>query len=385
VAVDDHFTTAEDVPLNVLLAALTANDSDVDGDTLQVYSIANPIGGTLAFDGTYIIFTPTPNYFGPASFTYAITDGQGGSASATVIIDITPVNDPPINTLPASPFSATEDTRVSITGVAVSDADETSGIATQKLAAVQLSVGSGTLRVTLDPGASFKAGTNDSSTFTLGGTQAGINATLATLSYLGNNNFNGNVTLTMRSTDASGLFDQDTLTIAVAAVNDPPVAVDDHFTTAEDVPLNVLLAALTANDSDVDGDPLQVYSIANPIGGTLAFDGTYIIFTPTPNYFGPASFTYAMSDGQGGSATATVNIDVTATPIVLTVTNGPSANPFRFILRGHAGSVYSLQTSSNLHNWSPWRNITNTAGSTLVTDPSASNAPVRFYRAQFIQ
>ena len=120
-------------------------------------------------------------------------------------------------------------------------------------------------------------------------------------------------------------------------------------------------------------------------GGSLSFDGTFIIFTPTPDYFGPASFTYAITDGQGGSATATVNIDITATPIVLTVTNGPSANPFRFILRGHVGSVYSLQTSSNLHNWSTWRNITNTAGSTLVIDPSATNAPVRFYRAQFVQ
>jgi hypothetical protein len=92
-AVDDTLTTNEDTQgmVNVLV-----NDSDQDGDPLTVVGNTNPSHGTVmctpAGDCTY---TPAPNYNGPDSFEYTISDGTG-TATATVNITVTPVNDAPV-------------------------------------------------------------------------------------------------------------------------------------------------------------------------------------------------------------------------------------------------------------------------------------------------
>ena len=78
------------------------------------------------------------------------------------------------------------------------------------LASTQLSVLHGTLAVTAG-GASITG--NNSATLTLSGTEAQINATLATLSYQGGLNFNGSDTLTVLSTDSSASTDTDTVNI----------------------------------------------------------------------------------------------------------------------------------------------------------------------------
>ena len=84
---------------------------------------------------------------------------------------------------------------------------------------------SGTLNVGIAGGATISAGANGSGTLTLTGTQAQINAALATLSYQGNLDFNGSDTLTVLSTDSAGtpLTDTDTVAITVTPVNDAPV------------------------------------------------------------------------------------------------------------------------------------------------------------------
>jgi large repetitive protein len=97
-------------------------------------------------------------------------------------------------------------------------------------------------------------------------------------------------------------------------VNDPPNAVDDSLTTAEDtpsLPLDVL-----ANDSDVDGGPLTVTS-GSPAAahGTVACTTAGLCtYTPAADYHGPDSFVYTVSDGNGGIDTATVAVTVTSVP-----------------------------------------------------------------------
>ena len=77
------------------------NDSDADGDDIKVVSITQPEHGIVKIqeDGT-LLYSPHLDYFNdstsPDSFTYKISDGKGSlSESATVAIEVKPINDPP--------------------------------------------------------------------------------------------------------------------------------------------------------------------------------------------------------------------------------------------------------------------------------------------------
>ena len=94
--------------------------------------------------------------------------------------------------------------------------------------------------------------------------------------------------------------------------NQAPIASDDALSATEDTPLIMTLADLTGNDSDPDGDRLSIISVQAPVHGTVVLDGGTVVFTPDANYNGPASFSYTLSDGRGGTDTATVNLTVGA-------------------------------------------------------------------------
>ncbi|MBD3802757.1 MAG: Hint domain-containing protein [Thioclava sp.] len=90
--------------------------------------------------------------------------------------------------------------------------------------------------------------------------------------------------------------------------NHDPYARDDLATVSynSSVVINVL-----ANDSDPDCDPIRVCQVTDPAHGsvTLNADGT-ITYTPDPDYFGPDTFYYQISDGHGGYDWATVTLTV---------------------------------------------------------------------------
>jgi Bacterial Ig domain len=107
-------------------------------------------------------------------------------------------------------------------------------------------------------------------------------------------------------------------TIALAAVNDAPVARDDAATTYAGTPVRV---DVRANDSDIDGPaPLAVTAASvNPAQGsvTINADGT-LSFTSAPGFVGNALVSYNVSDGGGGTASATLTVAV-APALQLTV------------------------------------------------------------------
>ena len=129
-------------------------------------------------------------------------------------------------------------------------------------------------------------------------------------------NYNGTDSFTYTLKDSLGTADTGTVTLNLAAVHDAPVARTDSFSGAHGHSLagNVLL-----NDSDADGDSLSVTAaaIATAAGGqvTLLADGTFT-YQPATGFVGIDSFAYAVGDGQGGSATATVSLNVFNTPPV---------------------------------------------------------------------
>src|SRR5204862_378178 len=89
VAVNDSYTTTEDTTLNVAAPGVLANDSDVDGDTLNAILVSQPTHGTLTLNGNgSLTYVPASNYLGSDSFTYKANDGQADSGIATVSITI---------------------------------------------------------------------------------------------------------------------------------------------------------------------------------------------------------------------------------------------------------------------------------------------------------
>jgi hypothetical protein len=84
--------------------------------------------------------------------------------------------------------------------------------------------------------------------------------------------------------------------------------VNDTPSTQEDTA--VTFAVLT-NDSDPDGDPLTVTgaTMSNPSQGSVLVNGNgTLTFTPAANFNGPAVINYTISDGQGGTASATATV-----------------------------------------------------------------------------
>jgi serine protease AprX len=96
-ATDDAYGVSEDDTLVVPAPGLLGNDTDDDGDQLTVASHSQPTSGTVtvAADGGFT-YTPDADFAGTDSFTYDVSDGAGGTDTATVVVTVFEVNDAPV-------------------------------------------------------------------------------------------------------------------------------------------------------------------------------------------------------------------------------------------------------------------------------------------------
>ena len=207
VAQDGSASGNEDAPVNGTVFA-----TDVDSPNLT-YSL-----GTQAAHGIVVVnadgsftYTPAQDFNGADSFTFLANDGQADSNAATINLTITPVPDAPVNTVPG-PQTVNEDTAFSIPGMSVDDVDSPTLTTTLTVTNGTLAIVAGAARVT-----GFLT-----SSLTISGTIAEVNAALASVNYLGNPNFAGSNSLTVTTDDGTTTPDVDTIAITVAAVTDAP-------------------------------------------------------------------------------------------------------------------------------------------------------------------
>ena len=301
--------TDEDTPFTIAAADLLANDTDVDAsDTLTITAIDTAgLTGTLTDNGNGT-FTYDPNgqlehlavgESATVSFSYTVSDGNGGTDTATVTLAVDGVNDDPVAVDDIT--TSDEDTALTISGAALltndSDVDASDVLSVLSvddtgLLGTLTDNGNGTF--TYDPNGQFEyLATGESATDTFSYTVS----------------------------DGNGGTDTATVTLTIDGVNDGPLAGDDSATTDEDTVLTISGAALLANDSDVDAsDVLSIQSVDDSaLTGTLTDngDGTYS-YDPNGQFEYLAvgeqatdSFDYTVSDGSGGTDTATVTITVT--------------------------------------------------------------------------
>ena len=94
--------------------------------------------------------------------------------------------------------------------------------------------------------------------------------------------------------------------------NSPPVAVDDgYFSAVAGHAMPILVATLLGNDYDPNGDTVSIVSVAGNENGTASLDGQgHVLFTANAGFIGATTFQYTITDGNGGFATASVNVRV---------------------------------------------------------------------------
>lgn len=277
----DDVSVDEDEVLNG--ASLIANDSDPEGTALTaVAETKNTAHGHVVIntDGTFI-YTPNPDYNGPDSFTYQVCDSDAPvmCSTGTVNITVNPVQDAPIAT--DDVFSTLEDTKLVVPCdcVFINDYDPDGD---PLLGGIMETVKHGT--IVMEPNGTFE--------------------------YMPNQDFFGTDTFTYYVTDGIDTVFGVLVTINVIPVNDPPIAVDDIVEALEDVP-SVL--PILANDKDVDDvlTPAMITIATPPQHGTIQISVDEVIYTSHPDYFGPDTFEYFLTDPHGATSnTAVVTIDV---------------------------------------------------------------------------
>ena len=284
VAVADTLGATEDTTVNYTALQLLGNDSDADGNSLSIASVAQGSNGFVVLngDGT-VTFTLLANFNGVADFSYIATDGTDLSNSALVTVNVAAVNDAPVAV--ADTLSATEDTPVTFTAVQLLGND--TDVENDSLTIASVAQGSNGFVV---------LNSNGSVTFTPAANFTGV----ADFSYI--------------ATDGTDLSNSATVTVNVAAAgNTAPVAVDDTLTATEDTSFTYTALQLLGNDTDADGNNLAIASVTSGSNGTAALnqDGT-VTFTPNADFNGAANFSYTATDGALTSNSATVTVNVTA-------------------------------------------------------------------------
>jgi subtilisin family serine protease len=143
---------------------------------------------------------------------------------------------------------------------------------------------------------------------------ASVAANCSSGSYQPAANVHGSDSFTYRVSDGSAT-DDGTVSVTISAVNDPPTATGDSYSTPAGTALVRTAPGVLGNDADVDGDALSAIVAGGPSHGSLslAADGGFT-YTPAAGYSGPDAFTYRGQDPTGAqSAPATVNLTVSAT------------------------------------------------------------------------
>ncbi|HYC01912.1 MAG TPA: DUF4347 domain-containing protein [Azospirillaceae bacterium] len=187
--------------------------------------------------------------------------GGAKTATATTTVAITPVNDAPALSAPAT-LTVAED---GAAGVSISLSDVDVGVAAMS---VQLSASNGTL--------SLDGGTGGSSSLTLSDSQDRLAALLSGLTYRPNANYSGPATIAVTVSDLGGTGTGGTRTagatiaVTVTPVNDQPTAIiGGTVPVTEDGPA-VTLPAITVADPDAGETITVTLKLADPAAGTLS-------------------------------------------------------------------------------------------------------------------
>jgi uncharacterized repeat protein (TIGR01451 family) len=273
VAVDDTAFVVEDgsVAVDVL-----ANDGDVDADLdpTTVVVTTPPANGRVSVDPDtgVVTYVPGVDWSGTDTFTYQVCDTLANCVPATVVVSVSPVNDPPVASDPT--VTAFEDLPVTVDiGAQVTDVD---GIL--DYTSVRIISGPAHGSATVDP-------------------------VTGAITYLADPDFAGTDTIGYLICDLAGACDGGVVTFLVAAVNDAPRLLVDHL----DLQVGNAFTSVVLADPESDVFSATVLAGAVPPGMTLQADGT---LTGTPTVSGTYQLTIESCDVHGACSVTVLSIQV---------------------------------------------------------------------------
>lgn len=340
--------TWEDTAVEIQLGGA----ADYEGDPLSYEVVSQPSHGTLSAvtDGNRVTYTPDPDFNSLTatpetnydSFTFVATDGDRTSPPIPMRITVKGVNDPPV--LNPDEFAMDEDALLVIwsSDLTANDYDHVDTVP-QDLIYVSSVTPTAETHGTIVWYSSYGVFTPAP-------------------------NFNGiarfNYTASDTNWQAGEGTAQSTVTVTVRPVNDYPVAGDDSFTTAENTSIEIPVASLLANDSDVDGEPLwfnsgNAYADENTHGTIEQVFSEYtpgepytvlaLRYTPDPFYNGPASFRYLVNAGtSGGGSESYGTVSLSVTPVTPAPTLSSFADPVNASNAGAVTVVGAAEPSVNV-------------------------------------
>jgi len=291
---DDPATTNED---DAIAIDVVGNDTDVDAsDSLTVVGVDQPSKGSASVDSNnHVVFDPGADFddldageSATVTFDYTISDGNGGTDTATVTVTVNGADDATVTNPDAAETNegagVTIDVLANDSDVDASDDPLSVASVTQPADANDGTVVNNGGNLTFTPGVNFESlavGESATTTFTY-------------------------------TTDTGETED---VTVTVHGVNDDPIAVDDADSTAQGSPVTV---SVLANDTDPDSsDDLEVTGVTQPTKGSVTNNAGDLTFDPGSDFddldageSATVTFDYTISDGNGGTDTATVTLTV---------------------------------------------------------------------------
>ena len=285
VATNDTFTEVRSGDRDVFINVLQNDNQGADtGETLTVTSVGTPNqGGTVRVGtgGNGVLYTPKGGFTGTETFSYTISDGKGGTATANVTVQVSPAVPPP--TVVNDAFTVIEDAASAAFDVLANDTPAATG---DTLTIIDVKAPNGT---------------------------ATISNNSTRISYAPKANANGTELVVYTARSTNGGVATGTVSFTITAVNDAPDAVNDdvQVLSQPNQTINVL-----ANDTNVDtGETLTITSVTQPPTGqgtvTIGPNGRTLVYNaPSTSFSGVVTFTYTISDGNSLEDTATVSLRV---------------------------------------------------------------------------
>jgi VCBS repeat-containing protein len=305
-AVNDTVNVNEDAQNQTLNPLSNDTINQGSGNVLTIQSFGQTSnGGTVQItqNGTRLSYTPASNFFGTETFSYTVQNQNGDTSTATITVQVQPQNDAP--TAVDDTFNVPEDSQQFALDVLANDQITPDANETKKVSAVTQPASGGTVAV----------GPN--------GNSVTFNAA---------NNFLGKVTYSYTLSDGNGGTDTATVTLTVTESNDNPIAGNDTTTVGEDSTGNVINVLANDTFAPDTNETLSVTGVTTGSNGgsiTLGQNGANVVYTPAANFQGTETFSYTLSDGNGGTATGIVTVTVTNANNDPPTANNDTLNAFK--------------------------------------------------------